>query len=53
MNRRSFLALALLLPLAWGGSLFANVKAHQPGDLLTVLITENSSASGWWPASMN
>jgi flagellar L-ring protein precursor FlgH len=28
-----------------GGSLFANVKAHRPGDLLTVIITENSSAS--------
>jgi len=28
-----------------GGSLYANVKAHRPGDLLTVIITENSSAS--------
>ncbi|MCB1162123.1 MAG: flagellar basal body L-ring protein FlgH [Candidatus Latescibacteria bacterium] len=54
--RQAGLALALLAGAAgaradalWdsnaGGSLFANVKAHQPGDLLTVLITENSSAS--------
>ncbi len=28
-----------------GGSLYANVKAHRPGDLLTVIIVENSSAS--------
>jgi flagellar L-ring protein precursor FlgH len=46
--------LALALPAAgaeplWdseaGGSLYANVKAHRPGDLLTVIIVENSSAS--------
>ncbi len=28
-----------------GGSLFSNVKAHAVGDILTVMITENSSAS--------
>lgn len=28
-----------------GGSLFSNVKAHRVGDLLTVMISENSSAS--------
>lgn len=30
---------------AAGGSLFSNVKAHAVGDILTVMITENSSAS--------
>jgi flagellar L-ring protein precursor FlgH len=28
-----------------GGSLFANTKAHRLGDILTVIVTENSSAS--------
>lgn len=28
-----------------GGSLFSNVKAHRVGDILTVIIVENSSAS--------
>jgi flagellar L-ring protein precursor FlgH len=28
-----------------GGSLFTNVKAHRVGDILTVMIVENSSAS--------
>jgi len=28
-----------------GGSLFSNVKAHQVGDILTVIVSENSSAS--------
>ncbi len=30
---------------AAGGSLFTNVKAHRVGDILTVMIVENSSAS--------
>jgi flagellar L-ring protein precursor FlgH len=28
-----------------GGSLFSNIKAHRVGDILTVIVSENSSAS--------
>lgn len=57
MNYRKvllFLVVLLLLPFclkSWGGdfgqgqSLFTDIKAHEVGDILTVLIYENSRAS--------